>query len=510
MLANAAFMLSLLLLQRAAGFLSTAILARFLGQTGLGSYAVAQSASQTFYGLSRLGADAGLHVSLAKLETPADRERIEAILGEGLFIFAALAITVGAAMTGLAGPIATRLFGAPDIAAFVRAGAGLFACQMLGQYCYTAFAGLHAFQNYSRAMALGSLLTLLAVCAGAFAGGALTASCSLLLAQTATTAFLGLALYKECRDRRIRLSVRLPGRESSDMLRLGLPFYASGLMLIPVEFACLGWLGSAHGVASLGDLRVTQSLLSIATLVPQALAGPMISHFSGTSKPEAAIAQILDQVKGVWILALATVAGLAAIWPWAIALFFGSQFGGAAQVGQLALLTLLPMLVGTVLTSGLLAMRRSGALLVIGTAQALVLFTLAPGLIGTLGLAGFFIGQTLSFVVAVAGWFVALSRTSETSLRRFWMLPLLALTLMIVVLIAADAAFVTPLWLRGVAAIAAGAILLTTVNAAVISAGDRQRIRTALQSALGRALTVEAKDGVENIASPNPAAAPFP
>lgn len=438
LIANAIAMAILGILQRSIGLVSITILARILEPRGLGAFAFTQSSAQTFYAVSRLGADFGLHVGLAKLSFPDDRERAEALLGEALTVFLVIACGVGTVMALLARPIARELFGAPELSMFVVAGAVFFVGQTMSQYCYTAYAGLHSFRTYSRTAAATSLLSVALITSGGLIFGPLGAAYGLGAGQALTVVLLTVGLRTELKQRGIRLAPRWPASEAISLLSLGLPFYVGGLVVIPAEFASLGFLTRSAGVEALGELRVTQALMSAASIIPVSLAAPMVSYLAQGMRHQSGLNAILTQLKAIWVMALAIAIVLAAIWPVAIELVFGGAFQVALSTGVLALAAFVPNMLLIVLAGALLATGSASALFFVGALQGGALALTAWILIGRYGLGGFLAAQAVASSAAAALAGGALVLKFGPSMLRGWMLTLAGLTLAGVILVAAD------------------------------------------------------------------------
>lgn len=426
---NAGAMLGVGFVQRSIGLVLIAVLSRVLDPKGLGSFTFAQSTSNTFAGLSRLGADMGLHVVLAGLKLPAEKARAEAVLGQVLTLILLLSGGVALGMVLLAQTIASGLFDAPELAAYVVVSATLVLGQMLSQYCYTAYAGLQAFQRYSRITMMSSLVSAVFTAAGAVAYGPWGCAIAFALAQGLSFVLLADGLRRETAALDIVVRLRLPTVEARSLLAVGLPFYLSGVLLLPTEFVSLGLLTRSTGVEGLGELRVTQSLMSLAAIVPIAMAGPMITHLAATDLGDGNPEPVLTQLKITWILALLIVAVIAGIWPLAVDLIFGASYPTARSHGILALAAFVPMLLTTVLTAALLVLKRSGFLLLVGGLQASVVGGAAWFLIPTYGLGGFLVAQALGFFAAAMALGINLAGRYGRAVLRSWMAPFALMTI---------------------------------------------------------------------------------
>jgi len=481
---NASAMLALGVAQRAMGLVATTFLARILTVGQLGAYACTQSSSQTFYGFLRLGADAGMHVLLAKLDPKAQAEAMQQLVGQGLSLFLLIASAGAAAMVVLAEPLAGRLFAAPQLADFIRLAAIVFAGQTLAQFSYVVFAGFHAFSTYSRITMATTVATVAACVFGAWRDGAWGAATGLAAGQVLTALCLAVGSATMAARRGVRLRPRWPGRGAAAILKLGLPFYGAGLLVIPADFLVMGFVTRIHGVETLGELRVVLAVIALASLMPQSLAGPMVSHLAEAHAQDPARRQqaLLMQVKAVWLLALASATALAVAWPFVVRLIFGDAYVRAETLGPLALLALAPTMIGAALTGALMAWEKTLALFSVGAAQALVLIGAAWWLAPQGGLSGYFGAQAIASLSAMTGWALFLRRYAGEPLLRSWMAPLAIMTVLFAGLVLLGVLVPVSLPLRlGVGAAVAGLFALTSW-CVVLSNGERDTLVRAVSA----------------------------
>lgn len=464
-------------LQRGMGLIAITCLARVLDPSGLGAYAFTQSTSQTCYGLARLGADAGLHVGVAQLSLKHDKEKIEELLGEGMTVFVSIAVGGATVLFLLSETIATLIFSAPELKPFILVSAVFFVSQVVSQYCYTSLAGVHAFDVYARVMTSTSILVpAFAVCGALFAGsiGAVwgAASASMVIATA-----LIVKLSMKLAGYGVKARLRWPSRHASALLSLGVPFYAGGLLLIPVDFLSIGLLSQYSGLDALGELRATQAFVSIAMMLPLALSGPLLSHLAASVSVDARSKAMLEQLKAVWVLGLIVVIGLAVLWPFAVGLVFGDAFVLTQTFGVLSLIGVVPMMVVSVLTGALLAARKSLMLLVVGGVQASVLGVAAWLLIAEHGLVGLLAAQAISMMAGALTAALSLNHQAPGGLVQRWMLPLLVMTLVIAAVLILDVAFAEAVVVR----ISVGAGVLLLLGAVVYSSvvADQERLAIA-------------------------------
>ena len=165
----------------------------------------------------------------------------------------------------------------------------------------------------------------------------------------------------------------------------------------------------------------------------QSIAGPVISLFAAREGRVAGSgrASAFDHMRWLWTFALVIGAGLAAVWPLAVLVVFGSGYPQAAQVGQLGIAGFLPSLIGTSLMAGILVGGRTLPLLLTGALQGAVMVSLALVLVPSLGLVGFFAAQTAAGTATVVLRLTVLGMQTGGTPLRPWMGPLLAATLIL-------------------------------------------------------------------------------
>jgi len=421
-LINAAAMLGVGVLQRGIGLVLITILSRILEPKGLGAFTFVQSTSNSFAGMSRLGVDIGLHVRLAGFELPGEASKAEALLGEALTLTLLSCVGVALGMALFADEIAEVLFAAPALGPLVMVSAVLLVAQMMIQYCYAVFAGFHSFTIYSRIAVITQFGSAVLAVAGASTWGAWGCAIGFASGQAIAVLLMANSLRKVALLNGVRLHPCWPASEARTVLALGFPFYAGVALVVPAEFVSLGLLSNSSGLAALGELRVTQALMSLAALVPGAITGPLLSHLAGPSAGGDAKASVLVQLKLSWILGLAIAAGLALVWPDAVAIIFGGDYSYAGKYGVLALVGFVPSMLVTVMTAAVLVRRESLVLAAVGAVQAIVLIGSAAFLIPAFGFAGFLAAKAFEVSTASVCLLIYLVRLHGRSFLRPWMI----------------------------------------------------------------------------------------
>lgn len=420
-------------LRRGMGLIGMASLARLLTPADLGAYAFTQTTGQTFVGLFRFGALQGLHVALARRNRDNAAEDAGTVIGGGILLVCTIAALGGLVMVALAGTIARDLFGAPELTPYVTAAAVFFVAQFLSKAAYVGFAGLGRFVEYTWWATTIGIATVAATILGALLFGVQGAVWGFVGTSLVGVPVYVLGLLRALRDVGIRLRWRLTWPHTKEIFAVGVPFYGAGAFLIPAAFVAQGAVSRFGSVEDLADLRIVMTLMGVVELVPQAIAGPIISLFSEREARAAGSgrASAFNHMRWLWIFALVTGAGLAAIWPLAVTAVFGPGYPQAVQVGQLGIAGFLPVIVGTSLMAGILVGRRTLPLLFIGALQGAVMVLLALLLVPAIGLIGFFAAQATAGTTAVVLRLAVLGRQTGGTPLRSWMGPLLAATLVL-------------------------------------------------------------------------------
>jgi len=420
-------------LRRLMGLIGIASVARLLSPADLAAYAFVQTTGQTFVGLFRFGALQGLHVALGRREGDATAEGAGTLIGGGILLVCTIATVGGLVMVALAETIARDLFGAPELTTYVTAAAVFFVAQYLSRAAYVGFAGLGRFVEYAWwATAIG-ITTVPATILGALLFGVMGAVWGFVGTSLAGVPVFVFGLLRALRGAGIRLRWRLTWAHTKEIFRVGLPFYGEGALLIPAVFVAQGAVSRFGGLEDLADLRIVMTLMGVVELVPQSIAGPVISLFAAREGRVAGSgrASAFDHMRWLWTFALVIGAGLAAVWPLAVLVVFGSGYPQAAQVGQLGIAGFLPSLIGTSLMAGILVGGRTLPLLLTGALQGAVMVSLALVLVPSLGLVGFFAAQTAAGTATVVLRLTVLGMQTGGTPLRPWMGPLLAATLIL-------------------------------------------------------------------------------
>jgi O-antigen/teichoic acid export membrane protein len=381
------------------------VLARGLGPAGLGVFNAVTATASSVYGLGRLGVDVALHVHLAEAGVPAVQKG-RVVVAAALAMTAAALAAFGGVWMG-AGWMATTVFGDAELAEWIRLAGLLVVAQFAHQFGYSALAGLQRFDRYARVAIATAVLTLALTVLGVVFLGLAGAVAATIVATILGAAWLVLEVVTGLRASGVELLRTGVGRGMRDILALGVPFYLTGLVLIPVTYALQGLLTRTSGIEEMGYLRVMLSLAALVTFVPSSLIGATVSSLavmrtdpatgSGAYERHAAL-----NLRLIWLFCLLAVLLIAIGLEWVVRLLFGQEYLLGLPAYRWGLLGAMLLAVEGVVGQVLLAERRVWTLfgLLSGRAVgfALLGYTLVPGE----ALRGYLAADAISLAVFVA------------------------------------------------------------------------------------------------------------
>lgn len=354
--------------QRLIGVLTSIVLARGLGATGFGTYSAVINTAGTAYAMVRLGIDAAILVYAAKGgEDEEARRRTGALLSAALGLLAMAGIVAAIASVALAEWAAVVIFGQADLVVPLKFAGLLTALQCLSQFSYAILAGLQRFHVYARLMILNAVLTLALCAAGMWIYGLAGALIGYGVAQATLTVSLGREAAIAIRRREIWFAASGIGRSIGTLLRLGMPFYVSGLVSVPVIFYLQGLLSRSAGIDSLAVLRIIGSITAIVAFVPGSVAAVTTSTLArvraegGVADPRV-FAYAFLHLKVVLFLTTTIAVILAMLIPTLIEMLFGNEYRIAIEPGVVALFSTALASTGASAGSLFLAIERSGTI----------------------------------------------------------------------------------------------------------------------------------------------------
>lgn len=397
-------------IQRLLGMATTVVLARFLGATGLGAYSVVMTTSTSAYGLVRLGVDGAIHVHTAEgFADEAGRRKMEELLAAACLLLVAAGGVGGLTCLAFANPLARAIYGEPELATWIRvAGIAVF-LQAVSQFFYATLAGLHRFAEYSVVMVATAIANLGLIAGGALAFGLAGAVAGLLGAQALSVLWLGLVVRRAFRKAEVRLVFRNTVDRAASLLRLGMPVYLAGLIVIPAIYILQGMLVRNTSLEQLGYLRAITGIVAIVAFAPTSAAAAMISMFARerTDVDGALAFRIVQNVRMILMFGLVMATGLTVLLPWLLPLLFGDQYSAATGPASLALVTAVLSATYGVISNALLSARKVAMLFAATCLQTAAFVGSGAVLIPAFGLTGYVAAELVGYAACLAAALVA-------------------------------------------------------------------------------------------------------
>lgn len=414
-------------MQRLLGMLTTVVLARVLSVAGFGAYSVIINTASSAYGMVRLGVDASIHVHTAESDQGENSRQDKGdMLGAGLLLLAGSGVLGAAACLLLSDWLANTVYGQPELTRWMAFAAGLVLLQCVSQFCYATLVGLHQFVTYSWVMVLSAVLSTLAVSIGAYSLGISGALAGMLGVQAVTVFLLARSARGALHANVILLRLGAVKQWVYRHLRFGFPFYAAGLLSVPVALYLQGMLSRHAGLEALGELRVITAILAMISFIPTAASSAMVSLLtrSSTSDYSSFIKQSLLHIKYIWLFAVFSGLGVFLVLPLIVKLLFGEAYMGAVAPASYAILTTIIACVLGFAGNIIFARRRVGLILAQTSFQVTVFAGVASILIPKMGLSGYFAAELSGYVAAILFiYFAAVSWNKRHGVSIPWLFP---------------------------------------------------------------------------------------
>lgn len=392
---------------------TTVVLARALEPAGFGTYSAVANTASSAYGVVRLGVDGSIHVHAAELHAGSDSQRVMSMMLSAGLSLLLLAGGVGAISCFLlADWVAITVYGQLELGRWLKVAGFLVVMQCIAQFCFVTLAGLHRFGIYARIMMASATLTMLIVGTAAYCWGLLGALVSLLIAQALTTFGFIIVTRRVLAVENIPLQLGAIGHWVITHLRVGFPFYVSGLLSIPAIYFVQGMLSRYAGLDVLGYLRVLSTLLVFISFVPSSAAAAMVSLLTRSSSVDygSFIAQSLINLKYVWLFAIFSGLAVFTLLPWLVDLLFGESYQSVVIPSSLAILSAITNCLLGVVGNILFARRRVWTILQQTVFQVSVFVGTAVLLIPSYGLGGYLAAELLGGLAGLLFLWIASTR----------------------------------------------------------------------------------------------------
>jgi O-antigen/teichoic acid export membrane protein len=248
-----------------------------------------------------------------------------------------------------------------------------------------------------------------AIAAGALTAGLTGAVITFLMSQLLTALWLAWTVLTEMRAQSIGLRFHDVANRCKELVRIGFPFYAAGVVTIPVTYYMQGLLAEKGGLEALGQLRVIAALVMIVSFVPTSAAGPMISMLAETRRTSAASLphNIMTNVKIMLLFGLVVAAVVTIALPWIVPVVFGSAYSEVIALGGIALASAVFAAVGSVMGNALFSVKRVDLVFATAVIQSGVFGAAGVLLIPEYGLAGYLVAELLGYAVLLVSGFIS-------------------------------------------------------------------------------------------------------
>ncbi|HEY5911654.1 MAG TPA: oligosaccharide flippase family protein [Verrucomicrobiae bacterium] len=268
------------LLSRSLTVISSILVARMLGKTGMGELGIIQNT------VGILSALAGLGMGLTATKYVAEyRHDQPARAGAMLRLSATTAWTSGLLMTLtmllLAPWFARHTIAAPHLAGLLRAGSVLLLLGAVNGAQMGALAGFEAFATIARVNFLAGLLSLPLMAGGAAWLGLNGAVGGLVASNLVNCVLSHLHLRRQAATAGVPLAARFSRQEWNLLWAFSVPSVLCGTIFGPVNWACCALLvNRPGGYAEMGLFNVTMSWFSAVTFLPGVLAQVLLPLLS--------------------------------------------------------------------------------------------------------------------------------------------------------------------------------------------------------------------------------------
>ncbi len=414
--------------------LTTVVLARVLGVASFGAYSAIINTANSAYGMVRLGVDASIHVHTAEADQGENSRQDKGdMLGAGLLLLLVSGAVGAAVCLLLSDWLAKTVYGQPELSHWMAFAAGLVLLQCVSQFCYASLVGLHQFVTYSWVMFFSAVISTLAVSIGAYFLGTSGALAGMLVAQAVTVFLLARLARGALHAQDILLHFGAVKKWAYRHLRFGFPFYAAGLLSVPVVLYLQGMLSRHSGLEALGELRVITAILSLISFIPAAASSAMVSLLtrSSTSNYLSFIQQSLLHIKYIWIFAVFSGLGVFLVLPLIVKLLFGGAYMGVMAPMSYAIMSTIFSCVLGFVGNIIFARRRVGLLLAQTICQFAVFAGVASMLIPKMGLRGYLAAELSGFLAAILFiYYIALPWKKRHAIIISWLFPGVLLSVM--------------------------------------------------------------------------------
>lgn len=387
------------------GFLVLPFIARILGPTSLGVYSLLFQTISTADSLSRMGVDAAMTRNGAQHESIGS-EATGRLFGVGTCLIFSTGILITVLVWLFRKELAINWLGNAQIISWLGIASLTIFIAALGVSPWFYLIALQEFRFFSlRRSIVATIQVVLTVILtwGFGLRGAVWSLAIIALLDSLFGWWLSLAILHK-HQIRLRFDHFIP--EAISILKFGLPFYASNFLTSFVGLPLLGYVSQIGGVEQVGYLRVAQSLSSLISFLPSAIAPVLISNLSASLAAQSEDYHTLKSLhlRSLWLILLLSSLVIIFNIDWLIELLFGQKYQQSIILSRIIIWTTCIGGLSGGLSQYTLSMGNTRIMAIINTSSLVVMLGVAILLIPKYSVIGLLIAQLTSSLFSLIAY----------------------------------------------------------------------------------------------------------
>jgi O-antigen/teichoic acid export membrane protein len=326
------------LVTRFSGFIVLPIIARLLGTAGLGVYGAIQQTVQVGGGLAKVGMDIVVQRNGAQYQT-LGVEQTGRTFGVGGILIVGVGALISLLLILFPNYIAINLLGDPRVEPWLGIAALSIFLTEIATPSWLYLMALQAFRTYSLRTTLvtisSAVLTLILTFKfglnGALWSLVMGASSQLIVGWWLTLPILRAKNIKLSGDRFVPVAI--------DMLKLGLPFYASNFISNFVALPFLGYVIKQNGIEQVAYIRIAQSLSQFISFLPYSIAHVLVSILSANlgADQENHTRTKSIHFRGTWLVVTMLTLIICLGLDWIVPVLFGKAYLQSVNLARISI-----------------------------------------------------------------------------------------------------------------------------------------------------------------------------
>ncbi len=382
---------------------SSIIVVRILGKERLGEFGMVQST------LAMLGTFAGLGLGMtatkyvAELRTK-DSARVGRILGIVIFSGLASGLVMTAAGWAASEWLAERVLERQSLAPYLRLSAILLVIGVVDGVLNSALAGFEAFGRTARISIYIAVVNLLISFPLVYWYGLYGAVVGLIIANSLHLVLAAIATVAACRSFGIHITLdRSAWQEWPMLVHYALPALAANIMVIPATWLVNVMLvRTDDGFASMGVIRVVDTLRNLVIYLPTVLLAPTFAVLSNVATDPESVRKILRYAIGTSALAVFPLGLMvAALAKYVLGTMFGEEFAAGGLTLALAMVVVAVQATGAALGHYISATGRMWLGLAINVLWAVMFVGMSFFLVPRWGPVGYMAAMAVAYAISV-------------------------------------------------------------------------------------------------------------